>query len=226
MAGDPSSVAAEADDTTPVNEGTFDLQSDLDSASSKSQSAKHALSETVTTLENSDKLGENTFKKETNGRENHESRANKRLTDVDAYSSASAERFKFAVSLPECESGAHATVDDDKSSTLENRLERNQSIETDRSSCKKTRNVLTRCSSFEESVRSSSDDEVLLMPRENTAPMGSVPPHVEKFDQFSDSATESEFASYPDRTPLSKVSPPFFVLTTRGGFVDCSPPTS
>lgn len=219
MTGDPPSAVVEADDATPVNEGTFDLhcenvtnddrvatvKCDLDGASNKLQPAKHPPTQKASTLENIDESGENFFKKKTYSRENHESHSNKRLNDVDAYSSTSAERFKFAVSLPECESGALAAVDD-KFSTLENYLERNQSIETDHSSCKKTRNVLTRCSSFEESIRSSSDDEVLLMPRVIMAPMDSVPPTAEKFDQFSDSATESEFASYPDRTPLSKVS--------------------
>lgn len=218
MAGDTSSAAAEADDTTPVNEATFDLRCenvanddrvatvkcDWGGLLNKLQPAKHPPTQKASSLENIDESSENTFKKETTIRENHESHSNKRLNDVDAYSSTSAERFKFAVSLPECESGAIAALDN-KVSTLENCLERNPSIETDHSSCKKTRNVLTRCSSFEESIRSSSDDEVLLMPSDNVAPMDNVPPIAEKFDQFSDSATESEFASYPDRTPLSKV---------------------
>lgn len=70
-----------------------------------------------------------------------------------------------------------------------------------RDSTRRTKNVLTRCSSFDESVKADSDDETSLK-KKKTKEL-----HLpERTENLSDSATESEFASYPHRTLLKKVS--------------------
>lgn len=73
-----------------------------------------------------------------------------------------------------------------------------------RDSARKTKNVLTRCSSFDESVKADSDDETSFKKKKTTEL------HLpERTENLSDSATESEFASYPHnphRTLLNTVS--------------------
>ncbi len=117
-------------------------------------------------------------------------------------SSVSTDRPSAINSLPECETDLFE-------SSLSLREELNDSTQEDNSmdaacSSKKTRNVLTRCSSFDESFKSNSREEVNIPGKEGN--LGSERSSMERTEQFSDSATESEFASYPDRTTFSKVN--------------------
>ncbi|XP_065211912.1 uncharacterized protein olf186-M isoform X2 [Planococcus citri] len=72
---------------------------------------------------------------------------------------------------------------------------------TNRGSFKKLRNVLTRCSSFEESYKETSDDETVDTVASRSAQHDQS---VEKVDHYADSATESEFASYTHRSLADK----------------------
>lgn len=71
-----------------------------------------------------------------------------------------------------------------------------------RGSLKKLKNVLTRCSSFEESCKENSDDESAIANENSSTEDYRCP---EKAYHYADSATESEFASYSHRSLTNKV---------------------
>lgn len=87
-------------------------------------------------------------------------------------------------------------------------LELNNEFIVEQSSAKKYKNVLTRYSSFEESVKENSDDELSVVFSGGGGIGGddggrrslNEYQSSEKTDQCSDSATESEFASYASRS--------------------------
>lgn len=132
-----------------------------------------------------------------------------RKEDINNY----AEQSKATVSsLPECETNIFESRDKRLSlrEELKDLVQESYLHEETHSSAKRSRNVLTRCSSFEESVKSSSnsDNEYNLVKENDTIFEKDF--CSEKMEQFSDSATESEFASYPSRTNLNKVTSYYF----------------
>lgn len=116
--------------------------------------------------------------------------------------SSSSEESKLAnaVSLPECEIEGETKKPASLQEELEDSAYNSPTMDVNQNPVRKTRNMLTRCSSFDEGVKENSDDESVARNRSVSECQSS-----EKTDNLSDSATESEFASYPHRALLNKV---------------------
>lgn len=111
-------------------------------------------------------------------------------------------------SLPECETSDIREMPTDKCRGMSLRDELKDSgipLNTEfnykRGSMKKFKNVLTRYSSFEESYKDSDDEFANCSENRSLSEYQSS----DKADQYADSATESEFAAYPQRSFINKV---------------------